>query len=121
MMSIRPGDVLDQAADLLQLSDERDAWHELWQRTWRDGYGEAAREQWAAGYAAAITDIKRAQRQMYDAIQRAGVRLAPGGAAWLAAVERNGGTEYGGAGKPRVPIPPEVIETARQAQKGRTA
>jgi hypothetical protein len=39
-------------------------------------------------------------------------RAAPGGASYYAAVLRNGGTEFGGVGKPRVPVSAEVCEAA---------
>lgn len=100
--------------DLLSLSDERDAQLELRRRAYREGYMEGSGEQWSAGYAAAMADVKRTRRQLVDAIPVAVARLAPGGAAWLAAVERNDGTEYGGAGQPRVPVGAAVIEAARR-------
>jgi hypothetical protein len=75
---------------------------------------------WSQGYAAAIADVKAAEHGTVAAVRLAGLRSRPGGAAWLAEVERHGGTEYGGAGKPRRPVPPEVIEQARR-DLGRTA
>ena len=68
---------------------------------------------WSGGYAAAIADVKRTDHGLVRVLQLAGLRSAPGGPAWLAAVERNGGSEYGGAGQPRVPVAAEVIERAR--------
>ena len=50
------------------------------------------------------------------AIRLVAHRAAPGGAAWLAAVERHGGTEYGGAGQSRIPVPAAVIERARKVK-----
>lgn len=104
-------------SDLLALSDERDVQLELRHRAYREGYVEGSGEQWAAGYAAAIADVKRAQHQAVAAVDLAGKRMAPGGTAWLATVERNGGTEYGGAGQPRVPVDLAVIEAARKRGK----
>ena len=62
-------------ANLLALSDERDVHLALRHRAYREGYMEGSGEQWSAGYAAAVADVKRAQ---HDAPSR---RLAPGGAA----------------------------------------
>lgn len=39
-------------------------------------------------------------------------RAVPGGPAYYAAVLRNGGTEFGGVGRPRVPAPPEAVKAA---------
>ncbi len=101
-------------ADLLELSDERDQWHARVLGAWREGYVRGAQDQWAEGYVAAIADVKRAQHQA--------VRLlTPGGEAWLDAVRRHGGTEYGGAGKPRVPVDPRALELARLTGKGKVA
>lgn len=75
---------------------------------------------WSEGYAAAIADVKAAEHGAVDAIRLAVARSAPGGAVWLAAVERHGGTERGADGKPRVPVRPAVIERARQ-ELGRAA
>ncbi len=108
-------------ADLLSLSHERDVQLELRHRAYREGYMEGSAEQWSAGYAAAVADMKAVQRDLVAAVDRAGRRRAPGGAAWLASVQRHDGTEYGGAGKPRVPIPPAAIETARKMMTGRAA
>jgi hypothetical protein len=80
---------------------------------------EGSGEQWSAGYAAAMADAKRTRHALVAAIPVAVARLNPGGAAWLAAVERNGGTEYGGAGQPRVPVDQAAIELARNMLKGR--
>ena len=86
---------------------------------------QAFREGWRAaelahaddydrGYSDAIADVKR--------IQHATVKLlAPGGAAWLDSVKRHGGTDYGGAGKPRVPVDPVAIDLARRMLNGRVA
>jgi hypothetical protein len=68
------------------------------------------------GYAAAIEDVKRTEHDIVHAIRLVARRAAPGGTAWLAAVERNGGTEYGGAGQSRVPVPAAVIERAREVK-----
>ena len=68
---------------------------------------------WSSGYAAAIADVKRTDHGLVRVLQLSGLRSAPGGPAWLAAVERNGGSEYGGAGQPRVAVAAEVIERAR--------
>ncbi len=75
---------------------------------------------WSEGYAAAIADVKRTEHDLVDVVRLATARSRPGGAAWLAGVERHGGTEFGGTGEPRVPVSAEVIEQARQPW-GRTA
>jgi hypothetical protein len=67
---------------------------------------------WSEGYVAAIEEIKRMEHAIVRPVRLAGRRVAPGGAAWLAAVERNDGTEYGGQGLPRAQVPAEVIERA---------
>ena len=59
-------------ADLLALSDERDAQLGLRKRAYRDGYTEGARGQWSAGYAAAMTDMKRVQLGLVAALDRLG-------------------------------------------------
>jgi hypothetical protein len=104
--------VIDQAlAELLDRSDERDTALKLRHNAYREGYVHGAQDRWAEGYVAAVADVKRAQHMTVR-------QLAPGGAAWLATVERNGGTEYGGAGQPRVPVDPVAIELARQMLRG---
>jgi hypothetical protein len=75
---------------------------------------QAGRERaMSQGYAAAIEDVKRAEHDIVHAIRLVARRAAPGGAAWLAAVERHGGTEYGGTGQSRIPVPAAMIERAR--------
>lgn len=104
-------------ADLLQLSNERDAQLALRHRAYREGFMDGGRDQWHEGYVAAVADLKRTQAELVtvlgQAAELAARRRVPG-AAWLAAVERHGGTEYGGAGKPRVPVDPARIELARR-------
>jgi hypothetical protein len=82
---------------------------------------EAAAEEheraWSLGYVAAIEDVKRTEHDIVHAIRLVARRAAPGGAAWLAAVERHGGTEYGGAGQPRIPVSAAVIERAREVKR----
>ena len=68
------------------------------------------------GYVAAIEDMKRTEHQIVHAIRLVAHRAAPGGTAWLAAVERHGGTEYSGAGQSRIPVPAAVIERAREVK-----
>jgi hypothetical protein len=79
---------------------------------------QAGRERaMSQGYAVAIADVKRTEHDIVHAIRLvARRRAAPGGAAWLAAVERHGGTEYGGTGQPRIPVPAAVIERAREVK-----
>ena len=117
-------EVLDRAAELLDRSRERDVQLGLRHRAYREGYMEGGRDQWSAGYTAAVADLKRTQAELVtvlgQAAELAARRRVPG-AAWLAAVERHGGTEYGGAGKPRVPVDPARIELGRQMLKGRAA
>lgn len=74
---------------------------------------------WSEGYAAAVADVKREQHELVRGIQLEAGRVAPGGPAWLAAVDRHGGTEYGGTGRPRVAVRREAIERARRGQEGR--
>jgi hypothetical protein len=88
---------------------------------YRQGYADGARGQYEEGYVAAIADVKHTWHQVVSAVQLTGRRLTPGGDIWLAAVARHGLTEYGGAGKPRVPLPPEVIAQACREQEGRAA
>ena len=106
-------------ADLLDRSDERDTALKLRHAAYREGYVHGAQDQWAAGYVSAIADVKRLQHEHVEAVRLGVRRLAPGGEAWLASVERHNGTEYGGAGKPRVPVDPRDIEQARREAKGR--
>jgi len=118
-----PADAAPDPADvagLLDRSGERDTWIRRLLASWREGYAAGARERFSEGYAAAVADIKRAEHELVDVIRLASRRARPGGGAWLAEVERHGGTEFGGIGKPRVPVPPEVIEQARR-DLGRTA
>ena len=65
---------------------------------------------------AAIEDMKCTEHDIVHAIRLVAHRAAPGGAAWLAAVERHGGTEYGGAGRSRIPVPAAIVERARQVK-----
>ena len=97
-------DAIDPATDA---EYRRQLATEAYQRGREDAYG--------AGYVAAVEDIKRAEHELVDAMRLVGLRARPCGAAWLAAVERNDGTEYGGLGGPRVPVPAEVIERAKEA------
>jgi hypothetical protein len=95
-------------AALLEVSDLLDGQLRMRLAAYRDGYqaGELAHaDDYGAGYVAAIADAKRVQHKMV-------LLLAPAGAAWLDAVKRHGGTEYGGAGRPRVPVDPAAIELA---------
>jgi hypothetical protein len=59
-------------ADLLALSDERDTHLMLRDRAYREGYAEGARGQWSAGYAAAMTDMKRVQLDLVATLDLAG-------------------------------------------------
>lgn len=111
----------DSPSALLTLSDERDAALQLRHAAYREGYLDGGRDQWDAGYAAAIGDMKRTEHELVDSIRLTSRRFAPGGAAWLAAVAAHGLTEYGGAGRPRVPVAPEVIAQACREQRGRAA
>jgi hypothetical protein len=56
-------------ADLLSLSDERDMQLELRHRAYREGYLEGSRDQWSAGYAAAVGDMKAAQHAVIPQLQ----------------------------------------------------
>jgi hypothetical protein len=50
-----------KAAELLDLSDERDLAERAWLAAWRDGYAAGAADAWSAGYAAAVTEVKAAE------------------------------------------------------------
>jgi hypothetical protein len=54
----------DSPLGLLELSDERDVQLELRLRAFREGYLEGSRDQWSAGYAAAIGDVKAAEHEI---------------------------------------------------------
>ncbi len=110
--------VTDSPRSLLELSDERDTALKLRHAAYREGYVRGAQDQWSAGYAAAIGDVKRDQHELVSAVRLSLTRSAPAGAAWLAAVVRNDGTEYGGAGQPRVAVPPVDIARVRREQGG---
>ena len=97
-------------AGLLALSAERDAQLAARLAAWREGYATGAAEERAAGYAAAIADVKRDQHELAAAVRLGLARSAPGGAAWLWSVLRHGATEYGGQGRSRVPVPTTDIE-----------
>jgi hypothetical protein len=99
---------------LLELSDERDRALQLRLAAYREGYLHGGQDQRAAGYAAAIGDVKREQHELARGVQLEAARSVPAGAAWLAAVARHGGTEYGGAARPRVPVDAEAIDRARR-------
>jgi hypothetical protein len=73
---------------------------------------------WSEGYAAAVADIKRAEHELLRAVRLGLARTAPAGAAWLAAVTRNGGTQYAGAGRPRVAVPAVDITRVQREQGG---
>jgi hypothetical protein len=112
-------------ADVAALVDALDPLAEIrYRRALAQEAALAQRERsWSEGYAAAIADVKAADHAIPAAIRRYGrprpdPASSPAGAAWLAAVDRHGGTEYGGAGKPRVPVPPEAIARARREQGG---
>jgi hypothetical protein len=85
-----------------------------WRQLCREIGDQREAEGQALGYVRAIEDVKAAQHGLVDAVRLGGRRLAPRGAAWLAAVERCGGTEYGGQGRPRVPVPAELLAAARE-------
>lgn len=102
---------------LIALSDERDAQLELRHHAYREGYRDGARDQFSAGYAAAIADVKRTWHEIAAAVGLACRRLTPGGDVWLDSVIRNRATEYGGAGKPRVPADPAAIVLAWKSRQ----
>jgi hypothetical protein len=109
---------LQQAAEaLIALSDERDAWERLILAAWREGFLEGSRGQWDEGYTAAMTEMKRAQHDMVTGVRLACRRLVPAGEAWLNSVVRNGATEYGGEGRPRVPADLAAIKLAWEARQ----
>jgi hypothetical protein len=105
-------------AELLDRSAERDASLRARLAAWREGCARGAGQRFEEGYVTAIADVKRAQHELVDRVRLEVRRLAPGGAAWLASVERHGGTEFGGIGHPRVPVGPADIERARRMLKG---
>ena len=108
-------------AELLERLDEIELNERLRQAAYKQGWADGARGQYEEGYVAAIGDVKRTWHEVVGAVQLTGRRRAPGGDVWLAAVARHGLTEYGGAGRPRVPVPPEVIAQACREQKGQAA
>lgn len=71
------------------------------------GYRKAERDQAArfAPVAAHVAEVTGGPSQ--DELRAR--RAVPGGEAYLASVLRNGGTEYGGVGRPRVIAPVEVL------------
>jgi hypothetical protein len=89
---------------------------ELRRQLCREAAAAERERSWSAGYIAAVADMKRVQHEVRDAVRLVGRRAVPGGVAWLAAVERHGGTEYGGAGQSRIPVPAAVIERAREVK-----
>ena len=56
--------------DLLAISAERDAQLELRHRAYREGFADGARDQYSAGYAAAITDVKSAEHDLVGALRQ---------------------------------------------------
>lgn len=52
------------AALVLSQSAERDAQLKLRHRAYREGYLEGSHDQWSAGYAAAIEDVKAAEHEI---------------------------------------------------------
>ena len=104
-------------ADLLELSDLLDGQLRMRLQAFREGWRAAElahADDYHRGYVAAIADVKRFQQMTVK-------QLAPGGAAWLDSVKRNGGTEYGGAGKPRGQVGLVAAELARMMLNGRLA
>ncbi len=89
---------------------------ELRRQLCREAAAAERERSWSEGYAAAVADIKRVQHEVRDAVRLVGRRAAPCGGAWLDAVERHDGTEYGGTGQPRIPVPAAVIERAREVK-----
>jgi hypothetical protein len=78
---------------------------------------DAAREQAAAeGWVAAMAHVKQVQQELIDGIRLSAARSAPAGTAWLAAVARHQGSEYGGQGRPRARVPAQVIARAWRQQ-----
>lgn len=124
------GELRRVRAELAAALAERDEWrgravalaeaidHEaeraVWAQLAAQLAGQARAEGEAAGYARAVADFKRGWHEVTGAVHLAGIRRGPGGAAWLADVERHGGTEYGGQGRPRVPVAPGWIAAARE-------
>jgi hypothetical protein len=53
---------------VLSQSNERDQQLELRHRAYREGHVDGGRDQWSAGYAAAVTDVKRAQHDLVDEV-----------------------------------------------------
>lgn len=110
----------DQLRDMLAalvdaIDHETD--HELRRQLAAEAYQRGQDDAYSAGYVAAVADMKRTQHELVDAFRLTGLRYSPRGAVWLAAVERNCGTEFGGLGMPRVPVPPEVVKAAKGGQR----
>jgi hypothetical protein len=108
-------------AEAIELAEEIELHGQLRLAAYRTGFEAGRTSAYSAGRADAIADVKRTWHQVFGAVQLAGRRLAPGGDAWLDTVRRHGGTEYGGVGKPRVPVNNVVIETAINDMRGRAA
>lgn len=111
----------DSPAGLLELSAERDAHLQLRHAAYREGWMAGSQDEWSRGYAEGVGAVKAAQHELVNAVRLGVRRLVPSGDAWAAAVARHGGTEYGGAGRPRVPVSPAVVEVARGSRMGRAA
>jgi hypothetical protein len=117
LATLKVADDADAAA-LLELSNDRDRWRTYVLAMWRAGHAAGAVGEFERGYAAAVADVKAAEHGLVEVVRLACRRSRPGGAAWLAEVERHDGTEHGGVGKPRRPVPTEIIEQARRDLRG---
>jgi hypothetical protein len=82
-----------------------------------EAYQRGQDDAYSAGYVAAVEDVKCTEHELVDVMRLVGLRARPCGVAWLAAVDRHGGTEWGGAGQPRVQVPADAIERAKEAQR----
>lgn len=59
----------DAVAELLDRSDERDLHEALRHADYHRGYLDGGRDQWSAGYAAAVADMKSAQHAVLPELQ----------------------------------------------------
>jgi hypothetical protein len=106
---------------LLERLDAIENWERIVDAAYRRGWADGSRGQYERGRADAAADIKATWHQVVDRVRLTGRRLAPGGDIWLRSVLAHGGTEYGGQGRPRVPVDQAVIESAAETLKGRAA
>lgn len=113
-------DLTQGAADLVEeIGDRAAADLAAFRDAYRLGFetGVTVGEQRANAEILAEDEQITADRKMLQVrAELAALRSQPSGPAYYASVLRNGGTEFGGIGRPRVPIPAEVLDAARAWQ-----